>query len=167
MRRQSRTTLRTLAISAALIPVFAWASNPDEKGGTGATRSDSGWIKSLDTSWNSPFWSGSQGGLVPPSGTGPGNPPGMGGSGTADTGYLKGDTLWSSPYEGPATPGSGLPNQPGSGWPATGSGGGSGTGGSGLDGREIPRDSTRKPRTGPSPMTPSDTIGANEWMERG
>jgi len=142
-----------------MLPAGLWAA-------TGTRKAvDSGWIKGIDTTWHNPFWSGGQSGSNQGTGISPSQ--GMGGSGWSDTGYLRGVPLWSSPYEGPATPGTGLPGKAGSDWPATGSGGGSGNGGSGMDGKGIPRDSVKTPQTGPTPATPGDTIGAHEWMERG
>jgi hypothetical protein len=78
---------------------------------------------------------------------------------------MHGDSLWSSPYDAPATPGTGLPNSPGSGYPGTGAPGGleNGNGGSGMGGSRAPGfDSTLHD----SPA-PRDSIGSQEWMERG
>lgn len=159
--RAPGTNLIHAALCAAILPALPMAA----AGGRSAP--DSGWIRSLDTSWQSPFWTPGLPGqsLERGTGTGPSATRGLGGSGGSDTGYLKGDTLWSSPYEGPATPGTGMPGRPGSGLnPGTG---GTGIGGSGAESREIPRDSLRVPRTPPTPSAPSDSIGSFEWMERG
>jgi hypothetical protein len=108
-------------------------------------------------------------------GTGMGQIPGMGGS-SLDSANGR-DTLWSSPGDSPATPGTGLPNSPGSGWPATGGSGTGGTGspgngGSGLGGSGIGSgtedDSAGSGPAAPAlPGAPRDSIGAPDWMERG
>lgn len=122
-------------------------------------------VPRADTAWAPPYGADSA-----PGGTGLGPAPGRGGSSRDSLGV---DTLWSSPYESPATPGTGLPGSPGSELPGTGSpgapgNGGSGTGGSGMGGSGMGADSTGIiPAVPVHPDTPSDSIGAQEWLERG
>ena len=117
-----------------------------------------------DTGYGTPYRDTDPGGT----GTGMGRTPGRGGS-SVDSAYGR-DTLWSSPYEAPATPGTGLPNSPGSGWPGTGSPGSSGDGGTGAGGSGMGADTAgippALPRTSPD-VPPRDSIGRTDWMERG
>lgn len=93
-------------------------------------------------------------------GTGMGKTPGRGGS-SLDSAYGR-DTLWSSPYDQPATPGTGLPNSSGAGRP--------GTGGSGM-GNDSSGNIPGLPGTPAAPgnngATPNDSAGASDMMERG
>jgi hypothetical protein len=125
-----------------------------------------------DTAYSRPYRDSGAGGagIGAGSGTGIGRTPGLGGS-SLDSAYGR-DTLWSSPENAPATPGTGLPNSPGSGWPATGGSGTGGTGGKGTGGSGMGGDTAWVPPTAPGtvpalPATPHDSIGAPDWMERG
>jgi hypothetical protein len=162
-----------LATLAAASLAYPQAATPS--GAKGTPRS----APAADTAYGLPYpdsnaaGSGMGGtGLGGGAGTGRGGPPGLGGS-SLDSAYGR-DTVWSSPDNGPATPGTGLPNSPGAGWPATGGTGGPGTGGTGTGGSgmgDTAGTAPAAPGTGPAapalPGAPRDSIGAPDWMERG
>lgn len=170
-----RTLLMTALAAASLTAPRTYATaqghaSPQSAGGTSAT------APGPDTAYNRPYWDSTAGG------TGMGTLPGRGGS-SRDSAYGR-DTLWSSPNNQPATPGTGLPNSMGSGLPGssgmgTGSPGSSGNGGTGIGGSGTRGDSSYgTPRNGSGTTAPNtapnngggtlrDSIGAPDWMERG
>ena len=162
-KRIPHKRIAIMAVAAGAFLAAPWASTtvrrtaaPDR--GTSATTPGS------DTAYNRPYWDSTAGG------TGMGTLPGRGGS-SVDSAFGR-DTLWSSPSEGPSTPGTGLPNSQGSGLPGTGSPGSSGNGGSGTGGSGIYGDSANGTPGDPSvpgkvSPAPHDSIGAPDWMERG